>query len=279
MHRSSSQMTSRSNEFQRFLATEFTRMEQNIIDFSNQQDVFCGEFRRSLESEVERRNRDLAKLSQSLGKMLETQLKTVRKIKFKHADDEMGCDVIKCDQNLYWSNFEQVSKLSSLATDQLYAEQSWVTGHLKTARNEADKQSGTMQGFLTDSLLAWLVQVDVSLRDQANSLELLQQGLLAGLAGMQTERQEFLHKQKKLLLTANSRVQALSRQQVTQLVAMVENEEKVREAEIQFGARFQVSYSKIQTLNKCLHFWLRKQRGRLTGCWSLCCQNTSSTLV
>ena len=53
----------------------------------------------------------------------------------------------------------QVSKLSSLATDQLYAEQSWVTGHLKTARNEADKQSGTMQGFLTDSLLAWLVQV------------------------------------------------------------------------------------------------------------------------
>ena len=138
--------------------------------------------------------------------------------------------------------------MSSLATDQLYAEQSWVTGHLKTARNEADKQSGTMQGFLTDSLLAWLVQVDVSLRDQANSLEMLQQGLLAGLAGMQTERQEFLHKQKKLLLTANSRVQALSRQQVTQLVAMVENEEKVREAEIQFGARFQVSSSQILTL-------------------------------
>ena len=50
--RSNNQMTSRSNEFQRFLATEFTRMEQNIIDFSNQQDVFCGEFRRSLESEV-----------------------------------------------------------------------------------------------------------------------------------------------------------------------------------------------------------------------------------
>ena len=79
-------MTSRSNEFQRFLATEFTRMEQNIIDFSNQQDVFCGEFRRSLESEVERRNRDLAKLSQSLGKMLETQLKTVRKFSFNAED-------------------------------------------------------------------------------------------------------------------------------------------------------------------------------------------------
>jgi len=218
---SNNQMTSRSNEFQRFLATEFTRMEQNIIDFSNQQDVFCGEFRRSLESEVDRRNRDLSKLSQSLGKMLETQLKTV-------------------------------SKLSSLATDQLYAEQSWVTGHLKTARNEADKQSGTMQGFLTDSLLAWLVQVDVSLRDQANSLDLLQQGLLAGLAGMQTERQEFLHTQKKLLLTANSRVQALSRQQVSQLVALVENEEKVREAEIQFGARFQEAKRKIDGLLESL---------------------------
>ena len=39
------------------------------------QDIFCGEFRRSLEAEVERRNRDLSLLSQSLGQMLETQLK------------------------------------------------------------------------------------------------------------------------------------------------------------------------------------------------------------
>ena len=59
---------------------------------------------------------------------------------------------------------------------------------------------------------------------------------------------------KKICWYCRPRVQALSRQQVSQLVAMVENEEKVREAEIQFGARFQVSYSKIQTLNKCLHF-------------------------
>jgi len=214
---SSSQMRSQSAEFQRFLATEFTRMEQNIIDFSNQQDVFCSEFRRSLESEVERRNRDLGQLSASLGKMLETQLATV-------------------------------AKLSSLATDQLYAEQAWVTGHLKTARNEADKQSGKMQTFLTDSLLAWLVQADVSLRDQANSLELLQQGLLAGLATIRADRQDFLHKQKKLLLTANSKVQALSRQQVTQLGAMVGNEEKARQAEVQFGARFQEAKRKIDGL-------------------------------
>ena len=153
--------------------------------------------------------------------------------------------------------------MSSLATDQLYAEQSWVTGHLKTARNEADKQSGTMQGFLTDSLLAWLVQVDVNLRDQANSLDMLQQGLLTGLAGMQTERQEFLHKQKKLLLTANSRVQALSRQQVVQLVAMVENEEKVREAEIQFGARFQV-HQILKTSPKN-HFFAQEAKRKIDG--------------
>ena len=66
-------MNSESNKFQQFLATEFTRMEQNIIDFSNQQEIFCNEFRRSLENEVEKRHRDLAKLSSSLSKMLETQ--------------------------------------------------------------------------------------------------------------------------------------------------------------------------------------------------------------
>ena len=86
--------------------------------------------------------------------------------------------------------------------------------HPVLSRNEADKQSSTMQGFLTDSLLAWLLQADVSLRDQANSLDLLQQTLSSGLQGIQADRQAFLHKQKKLLLTANSRVAALSQQQV-----------------------------------------------------------------
>ena len=64
-----------------------------------------------------------------------------------------------------------------------------------------------MQGFLTESLLSWLVQVgkiattklytivkissaitfqaDVSLRDQANSLEQLQSNLVTGLAAIQ----------------------------------------------------------------------------------------------
>ena len=89
-----------------------------------------------------------------------------------------------------------------------------MSAHPALSRNEADKQSSTMQGFLTDSLLAWLLQADVSLRDQANSLDLLQQTLSSGLQGIQADRQAFLHKQKKLLLTANSRVAALSQQQV-----------------------------------------------------------------
>ena len=49
-------------------------MEQSIIDFASQQELFCGEFKRSLEAEVEKRHRDLSGLSASLGKMLDTQL-------------------------------------------------------------------------------------------------------------------------------------------------------------------------------------------------------------
>merc|ERR1719192_2045614 len=78
-------------------------MEQSIIDFASQQEIFCGEFKRSLEAEVEKRHRDLSGLSASLGKMLDTQIQTV-------------------------------GKLSGLATDQLYAEQKWVTGYLTGQR-------------------------------------------------------------------------------------------------------------------------------------------------
>ena len=47
---------------------------------------------------------------------------------------------------------QTVGKLSNLATDQLYAEQKWVTSYLKTARNEADKESTTMQALSTHYL-------------------------------------------------------------------------------------------------------------------------------
>ena len=67
-------MNSDSTEFQQFLATEFTRMEQSIIDFASQQEIFCAEFKRSLDAEVERRHSDLGGVSASLSKMLETQL-------------------------------------------------------------------------------------------------------------------------------------------------------------------------------------------------------------
>lgn len=214
---SNSQMSSESNEFQQFLATEFTRMEQNIIDFSNQQDIFCNEFRRSLEDEVEKRHRDLAKLSSSLTKMLETQLKTV-------------------------------GKLSSLATDQLYAEQKWVTGYLKTARNEADKESSTMQKFLTEGILIWLQQVDTSLRDQGNTLDLLQHNINSGMTAISGDRNNFLNSQKKMLMTANNKVKALSQLQLAELQSIVEREEKVKQSESQFGVRFKEAKRKIDGL-------------------------------
>jgi len=214
---SNSQMSTESNEFQQFLATEFTRMEQNIIDFSNQQDIFCNEFRRSLEDEVEKRHRDLAKLSSSLSKMLETQLQTV-------------------------------GKLSSLATDQLYAEQKWVTGYLKTARNEADKESSTMQKFLTEGILIWLQQVDSSLRDQGKTLDSLQNNINSGMTAISGDRNNFLNNQKKMLMTANNKVKALSQLQLAELQSIAEREEKVKQSESQFGVRFKEAKRKIDGL-------------------------------
>ena len=57
-------------------------MEQSIIDFANQQELFCNEFRRSLEAEVEKRHRDLSGLSSNLGKMLEKQLQVTLEYSF-----------------------------------------------------------------------------------------------------------------------------------------------------------------------------------------------------
>jgi len=214
---SNSQMNSESNKFQQFLVTEFTRMEQNIIDFSNQQEIFCNEFRRSLENEVEKRHRDLAKLSSSLSKMLETQSRTV-------------------------------GKLSSLATDQLYAEQKWVTGYLKTARNEADKESSIMQKFLTEGILIWLQQVDTSLMDQGNTLDLLQQSIVRWTTTISGEREAFLVAQKKMLVTANNRMKAISQLQMAELRSVVEREEKMKQAESQFGTKFKEAKHKIDGL-------------------------------
>ena len=77
-----------------------------------------------------------------------------------------------------------MGELSVLATDQLYSEQHWVTGHLKYARNEADQESSTMKKFLTESFLVWLQQVDSSLMAQGNMLELLLQNIKSGMAAI-----------------------------------------------------------------------------------------------
>ena len=62
-------------------------MEQSIIDFANQQELFCNDFRRSLEAEVDKRHQDLSGLSANLGKMLENQLQ----VTFRHASSNIFC--------------------------------------------------------------------------------------------------------------------------------------------------------------------------------------------
>ena len=210
-------------------------MEQSIIDFANQQELFCNDFRRSLEAEVEKRHQDLSGLSANLGKMLETQLQ----VTFRHASSNIFC---------LCSILQTVGKLSNLATDQLYAEQKWVTGYLKNARNEADKESTTMQKFLTESVLTLLQQVDTSLQDQTKTLDSLQQNINTVFSTLVSDRQEFVNSQRKMMLTASSKVKAFSQLQGQELDAIAEREEKLKRSELQFGERFREAKKKIDGL-------------------------------
>jgi hypothetical protein len=40
---------------------------------------------------------------------------------------------------------QAIGKLEGLASDQMYAEQKWMTTYLKNTRNEADRQSASLQ--------------------------------------------------------------------------------------------------------------------------------------
>jgi hypothetical protein len=40
---------------------------------------------------------------------------------------------------------QAIGKLEGLASDQMYTEQKWVTTYLKNIRNEADRQSTSLQ--------------------------------------------------------------------------------------------------------------------------------------
>ena len=210
-------------------------MEQSIIDFANQQELFCNDFRRSLEAEVDKRHQDLSGLSANLGKMLENQLQ----VTFRHASSNIFCLCLI---------FQTVGKLSNLATDQLYAEQKWVTGYLKTARNEADKESTTMQKFLTESVLQLLQQVDTSLQDQAKTMDSLQQAINTVFSSLVSDRQEFVNSQRKMMLTASTKVKAFSQLQGQELDAIAEREEKLKRSELQFGERFKEAKKKIDGL-------------------------------
>ena len=144
--------------------------------------------------------------------------------------------------------FQTVGKLSNLATNQLYAEQKWVTTYLKNARNEADKESTTMQKFLTENLLILLQQVDASLQDQTKTLESLKQGISIAFNNIVADRNEFLHNQRKMLLTANNKVKAFSQLQISEMRAISEREEKLKRSELQFGERFVEAKKKIDSL-------------------------------
>ena len=60
-------------EFQRFFAQHLNAMEQNIGDFATANDVFCSDFKKSLDQELERRSRELGRLSLSLSKIVDGQ--------------------------------------------------------------------------------------------------------------------------------------------------------------------------------------------------------------
>ena len=141
-----------------------------------------------------------------------------------------------------------MGKLSSLAKDKLYAEQKWVTGYLKSARNEADKESAVMQKFLSEKLLGWLQQVDTSLMDQASTLNRLQQNINTAFTAILTDRTNFLTGQRKMLLTANNKVQALGQLQLAELATIAAREEKVKRSESEFGSRFKEAKRKIDGL-------------------------------
>ena len=95
-----------------------------------------------------------------------------------------------------------------------------------------------MQKFLTEGILIWLQQVDSSLRDQGNTLDLLQNNINSGMTAISGDRNNFLNSQKKMLMTANNKVKALSQLQLAELQSIVEREEKVKQSESQFGVRF-----------------------------------------
>ena len=141
-----------------------------------------------------------------------------------------------------------MGKLSNLATDQLYAEQKWVTSYLKTARNEADKESTTMQKFLTENVLTLLQQVDTNLQDQTKTFETLRQNINIVFNNIVSDRNDFINSQRKMMLTASAKVKSFSQLQGQELRAISEREEKLKRSELQFGERFREAKKKIDGL-------------------------------
>jgi hypothetical protein len=56
---------------------------------------------------------------------------------------EIGNETLKC--SIMVNILQAIGKLEGLASDQMYTEQKWVTTYLKNIRNEADRQSTSLQ--------------------------------------------------------------------------------------------------------------------------------------
>ncbi|XP_023339263.1 uncharacterized protein LOC111709669 [Eurytemora carolleeae] len=208
---------SESGEFQQYLVTELTRMEQNIIDFQNQHDTFCSEFRLSLEAEVERRSQDLSVLANRLAGLIDNQAKAV-------------------------------GKLEGLASDQMYAEQKWVQSYLKNIRNEADRQSTNLQGFLTESFLPSIRVMSAGVQEISTQISGLQSTLVQSINTGSNQLFAFLDSQKRLILGAKDNILNLSKLQVHHIQVLGGKQEDLRKAEEGFQSKLKEAHRKMESL-------------------------------
>jgi len=214
---SSGEKSGESGQFQQFLVTELARMEQNILDFSIQHDTFCSEFRLSLEAEVERRSQDLSTLAHRLAKLIEQQSKAV-------------------------------GKLESLASDQMYAEQAWVTSNLRSIRNQADRQSSSLQGFLTESFLPSMRIMQSGILEISTQVSNVHGSVMKGLSSGSSHLHAFLDSQKKVILSTKDNILRLRNLQNKEIQGVTERQAALRTAETQFQVQLKEAQRKIDSL-------------------------------
>lgn len=208
---------SESSKFEEFLVTELTRMEQNIVEFSSHHQTFCSEFRLNLEAEVERRSQDMGVLANRLAGLVDNQAKAI-------------------------------GRLETLAADQMYAEQKWVTSYLKNIRNEADRQSSSLQGYLTESFLPSIRILNSGVLELSTQVSSLQSTVVKTMQAGTNKLNAFLDRQQKQILSTKDIILNLSKQQNNDIQVLAERQEEMLKAEATFEVRFKEAQRKIEGL-------------------------------